>query len=1412
MKNNITIIHGADYHIRNREKNLFYSYEKSLKNITEVIKETKADIYVFAGDICDYAISNDSEKKLCYKHIADVLNIETLKELVFMLGNHDILSDKKQIDSNKDNNFFDTLNNFIENLTPELATKITYLKHQKQYISKVDNRLGWISYSLEDGLSNGNNINWELVDNSKNSKFNISIFHDIVRDYVDDSKLPVRKDKLDRLPYINDFKTELVLAGDIHVNYQKNSFNQETQTTTKFIYPGSGVQVNFGEGTYIKVRKNSTINLAAKKVLKKYNLNFENFENNVSYEIEDIELPSVISYITVDLNTNKIVDDFKNSITNLLNNDKLIWGENQTFIKIKLSSAYLQQELEIFKLIDEIASTKNTVFEIHTVYDKFVVSSDGSGIIEDIVVSDINDDSVNELTIDTLKLDNIKLNNLFDKVLNNHVSTLTKEIGDDALVKDIVENIKSLFAEQIDLSVDSTPNYNIYLNSVETNNFMNLGLNKINLNIPGLTRIKGTNGVGKTTLYNLIRWITDSMVFENLKSNQKVKNTLLVFNDKMFDNDSVIGRLNFHVNGTNVIATRSAFRKWKTNATEENKKSIEWRNYVAEVTQTLKVSVATKEGQKDFTGTEAETLLSRWFGNLTNTIMILNHHKILSMLNLPADKLQEMVLNYIGVDYLNSLKENLPGLKNQYNLQKPKTNIEDLRVDMLNQNNIKKSGKLELEYYDKNIVEIESLIAETKKLLEKYNTQHINFGNVTELLISTEKNITEQEAIITNFVEKEFLKIEEFTLTNPVEPDNSEKISISDNLEKQNIDFTEKINNDLLPEKQKYSDLLITTIKGDIDNTEILIKQEFVSRFDKLTITKNEKQLIFDNTFLEISNSYNATLNALRNKLDIKNNEISELSNEQTNLLIRNNKINTEIESGVCKECSRPFQFTADEFEEHKAMLISEKNDNDTKIQKIIEEINSLNLVKTKIDDFVKIYENLYIKSVAKVISYFVDVNVFNTLDENIKQQIKGLDLLQTEILTLDNYCSKLISLNLEYFEELKSSIVDFEILVINVKSLKAEIAFNQQIIDSINKNDLSYLKSIGELKPNNDLSYLKSVDELKANNDYNILISFIDSINIHQEMINSNKIKIDEIKTEIQTSKDNYIKSLNEYNTKLTEYQESVNKIQEENKVINEHNNSIIENKNKLIQLQNDKLTYQNNLPLYNQLLVDIEATKKIETEQLNKKVELNNLKVDLEKNLLLVDEKLNQINIEYNNYLEYQKHTHIYKLYDKLINKDFPDIVFDYYRQFLNNTLNILLEDMNFKLYWDRSKDLYMVSIKNGQATYRPVQLVSGMQTIFLGLSLIYAIHKLNIKNSISHIFIDEISGSLNSGKDLVEQKISGNDIVNYQEQLVLLLSKFNLKQIFIIDHVIDSLFESCTYNVLLNDNGTAIYKMEI
>lgn len=1397
MENKISILHGADYHVRNREKNLYNSYEKSLANIVQTIRTQQVEIYVCAGDLFDYADSNDSEKKLIYSHIAEILNIETLKEFVLMGGNHDFIFDKKQLESNRGNNSLDTLTQFIETLAPKLADKFTYLKLQKQYISKFDKRLGWIAYSLEDGMSNGNNINWDLVDTNL---YNISVYHDIVVDFVTDTKLPVRKDKLEKLLSVKDFKTELVMAGDIHQKYTKSVDNGITELPSKFIYPGSATQVNFGEGTYIQIRKNSTIFKAATKSLQKYDIEFFEYPANTNkvknVDYSDIELPTVISYITLDLNTNKVVPNFIDNIILLLDSDSAVYGENQTFIKLKLSSAYLEHELEIFKVVENISSTKNSVVEIHTVYDKFKMKSDVDNLI---TVEDEDSDNNIELTIDDLKLDTTKLNVLFNQVLDKHVFDLSKEIGEVSLVNDIVESIKTLFEEQIELSLSSIPNYSTKLNSVETNNFMNLGKNKILLSIPGLTRIKGTNGIGKTALLNLIRWIRDGVVFENLKANQKVKNSLLVFNDKLYNVDSVVGKLDFEVNDTNAVITRIATRKWKTNVTDEQKKSIEWRKYVTTVDTSIKLTVNTKSGVKEFTGDEAQSHLDSWFGNVTNNIMILNQHKILNMLNLPSDALQQLVLDYIGIDYLNTLKVNLPSIKNQYNLQKPKVSIADLKISMIEQNKIKDNGIENIEIYQKALLEVENDLKETKKLLSEHQSTLVNFGNVPDLIIETKQNIDIQQQIINNFVKQERLELPVFNVEKPIEPDNVDKATILNSYETKNIEQSDRINTVLKLDKNVVVAELVNELTLKINEAEGNIKNEYLKRYSDYQELINEKQTEFDNIFVSLNSKYDVTYKALQEKQTLQNNKINDLLNEIKTILIKNTEIEVEIESGVCDKCLKPISLTKEDFENHKIELLAEITRNNEKVEMLTTQKTEAINAKVNIDKFVNLYFDYVTNSASKNLQYFIGSEIVPGLVSEQDTYIK-LTLLKTAIDTFKLYVNKLSFQDYSYFNELientgneNQDYTVFKLMLITIKNLTLDKKTNLECVEALRNENYEYFKVNNIFQ--NDLNFKMLIEiNIEINNSLNI--------------ISENNIEIIKIKNEIDISRNDYIVQLQKYNTLFTEHNTNINNTISKNELIDRHNNSINEITSKLLQFQNNLFTLNLNLPLFEKLLVTIEETKKLENRQLNIRVSTYNLKLDLEKDLLLVDEKLKQIDVEYKNYLEYLKHTHIYKLYEKLINKDFPDIIFEYYRLFLNNTLNILLDGMPFKLFWDKTKELYMVEMMFGQQTYRPVQLVSGMQTCFLGLSLIYAIHKLNIKNSISHIFIDEIGGSLNSGKGLSQSV----NIINYQEQLVKLLAKFDQKSVFIIDHVIDSMYESVTYNVELTDNGTAVYKMEV
>ena len=1377
----ISILHSGDQHIKHKEENNYLAIELNLLEIKQKIIDTKCNIFLFAGDLFDTATPNDAERKLAYKFLGEILRIETLHELVFMCGNHDILSDRKNKDISKENNSFDTLHKFIESLAPELANKVTYLKEQKQYISKYSQKLGWIAYSLEDGFSNGNNINWELIDNSI---YNISVFHDIVRDYVEDTKLPVRKDKLQRLPYISDFKTEIILSADIHKDYTK------TIDGKTFIYPGSTNQVNFGEGSFIKIRKNSTIFHADKKYLKLHKLIFD--DNKITKTTENIELSCYLNYLTIDLNSNKKYDNYLENITNFFQVVQL--GSIKTLIKLKLSTAYIGNEIEIYKHISEICEQKNLNYKISTVYDKYVISTDGTD--ENLELIDIDNENNNgdssELNIEELKLNQEKLNIMFSGIVEQYRTTLMKEFNDDITVNSILDNVKSLFAEQIEFSLSAVPNFKIDLESIETKGFMNLDANIINLDIPGLTKINGTNGIGKTTLYSMIRFAIKGIVFEGLKANNKKQNALMVFNDKNPNQDTIIVRMFAKINNTSIAITRIVNRKWKTSATEENKLSIDWKTYIADVTSSVKLDVMTKDGQKTYTGDEAENLIEKWFGNVTTTILILNQFKIDSMLNLNSDKLQQLVLDYIGVDYLTLLEENLPSIKNQYNLVKPKTSMEDLKIDYINKTKTKDNGLTSLKELKAQIDDADKNVKIKKEEFTTKNNELINLGNIPEIVKTLKTDLDIKTTEKNNFQTKEKKELPLFQLTKPVKEDiSNEETNLNTQVELYNNTKSEL--DKLLPTYNERLNKFIETVKEEKNKIPGQLNDIWNYLISENNVFLVESKNNVDNKFHELQQYLGQIKESLTQTQNTVVLEINSIGLEIQKLTDRNSSIDTEISSGVCEKCDRAF---GDGFEIHKNQLITEKQINNERIEELTSQKDTkTKYLSEKVVTILKSYSTYYDKSIERDLQYFRNLPEFESLPFNAT--IVLLETLVGKYNYFNDINTNCEKQNYDYFVNLFASTVN-QIEIERQQLMRKRIDQINQCQIMLRTNDIIIEKL---LRKDNDYS------SYNWNNIELLEICKLGQSCIEYETTCTNISNVvATLKTKIDSVNNTYNTSLSNYNTEFEKHNNSVSTILSENEAIEKHNNSLSLIINDINNLNIKILDTELQLPLYNSLKESIDKitqdASELETQYTNLSEHYNKL----DKELLTIDNEIENINNELNTWVEYRKNLFIYGIYEKLIKTEFRDSVFEYYRKFLNKSLNVLLEDMNFKLYWDKSGDLYMIEIGNGIQTFRPVQLTSGMQTCFLGLSLIYSIHMLNVKNDISHLFIDEISGQLNNGKELTETETQS--IVNYQEQLTLLLSKFTNKKVFIIDHVIQNLFQTMTYEVVKGENGFGKY----
>lgn len=955
----IRIAHTADIQVKIREKDLVESYESCLNQIHDALITENIDIYLIAGDLAEYPEPNDAERKIIYAHIAKVLTIPTIKEVVVMLGNHDLLVDKKQNNTNKGSNPIDTFNNFLSLLDKNLSKKLTYLKKQEQYISKFDETLGYISYSLEDGLSNGNNINHELID-YKNI-YNISIYHDILKEYVDETKLPVRKEKYALLASVEDFKTPLILAGDIHKNWRSISIGGEKE----FIYPGSPIQMNFGEGSYHYIKKKANQQKKADEKVFKI-IDVDTIEK--TYDIRDYALNDYVSYITLDFNTLYFVDTFEQQLIEILT--KLKWGSLNTFIKLKLSNIYLKHELKIFNIVNDFASKAKSKVFIETTYDKFVIGEDklrNKENEEEELSEEYNIESA-DFSMENLVLDDDKLAEFFNEVLMNHSASLQKEVADEELVESILGSIRSLFAEQLSISLKSTPSYSVNFKSIECNVFMNLGANKIPLNNEGITKITGTNGIGKTTLYTMMRWLIDDEVLENMSKKSKTKNSLHVFNDKLIDIDNVAVRLVAEVNNTPIAITRTVSRTWKTNTNDEMKQSVGWKNHISSINKTIKLQVFKKDVEpKVFTGEEADKLIRSWFGNSTQTIMILNQHKILSMLNLPSAELTELVLNYIGVDYLSKLEENLDLVKSQYNLTKPKRNKEDLKFELFG--HIERREEVE-KIQEKLKVYITNEKNNLKVSLENLSTDQqnlVDMGNIDNLIDAEKSTIKQLTEKLEHIIIGDKKAVPLFELVSPkessyVELDEKQVLIVNDYKKASGI----------IEENKQIIDTSFNQLLDNITISYNKLQDDYNVKFGEITnLFKNENEKYLK----DISENFLILENDFKSKLAVNKEQFNELETKHQNDKLSQNEINKklvqynkEIKDGVCSLCGKVLNDNKEAHEKHVVKLKQEIESLEKELLTLSETIlidaNHLTEQKQYIDTFINCISNASVNNI----------------------------------------------------------------------------------------------------------------------------------------------------------------------------------------------------------------------------------------------------------------------------------------------------------------------------------------------------------------------------------------------------------------------------------------------------------------
>ena len=1324
------ITHSADIQIKNR-KPLFHETREVLSSLVTQVRQLQSTAHIIAGDLFEYAIPTDSERTLIYNHIVELLAIDTLKEIVIIAGNHDLVKQKNQNNSETD---YNAIQSFVDSVKPlDVHNKIRYFRNSGVYQSNSIPGLDWVVYSLEDST-----IKFEAIkDQTANDRFSICLYHAMLREYCIYDKLPLTEKKLNELDSIVIFPANSVIcAGDIH-----KTLSFQGPENQIFNYPGSTMQHTFGEGTYHFLDGDKLVSKTAdSKCILAYD--FDETSKKIVQQA-CVYLPSFIEYTTIefgpgDVNLGKLEEiKFNTAITNI--------------IKIKSNSTLLSKEHDIRKIIvDKFVTGVSPT--ISFVYDKLTSGEglNGAGLatyVESVIAEkSIDSNSIlSQETIDSLVLNHGQIIELFKSGLSNifDVDVATQE------------EVVNLFIRELNEIVSTDKRANtIQFDSISTGGFMLLGPSQIDFTNGNLTRILGTNGVGKTTIYKMLRWVLTGQISESMVASKVVQNTLLIFNKNLIDSNLVSVNLNIHVNNVPFVIKRAAARDWKSKITDEQKLENDWQQYVAGVRRQL--VLINQETNEEFTDNEAQTIIDSWFGQTINNLLFINGSKIQQILNKSEAALKELILQYLGVDYIEKFEQRLNTLKDDLfdSVSKPKATEESIEDN------------------------IASVDADINVVTTNENRAKAESESIRNKITSANQELRELTGKKQSFI-------------------------VDEKTPQEQIEFYQS-KNDELKSRQEQLEALDQTKREILDPYSVVTPPEDLT--EKIDTAKSE--IAETQTQIE---GYKTQLEETTKKRELIETKWSEFIQQCLDSYNSHHKTVSQQLVDATNECT-----------EYTKSLVAKCEDKRTKIETAITSLNEtivdcnvkLSKINQKIDENKQIIETGVCPQCGQKLPQSCSDNDIDTIKRKIEEFEAARGTLEAECTKNENSLKRLedaknilimfISNPENATEEVRNKlgngVIDFDEYD-KIKDKKSQLT-----IDLLNINYA--IKTLENHKTK--IEAFEALSEIIDSSESAKYHKIIDAYGVVKVRIEEIQSSIESTKTVLEERKNNRIELEQRQIDDRTFYNNEISRIQKENQEATEYNKSIEANINEIdkirteIDLSNQKVQHlrETVLPRYEQVLEQI-----ISVENDLKQYE-NDLKASQDAIIEIARKRSNYehirqtLNDDLVNVRKYKHLEIIWKVYSKMIKQYFKEIVFDYYRIFINNTLSQILDDVPFKLYWNDG--LKMVTYAMGadgvpKIIYQTVSESSGMETTFLGLSLIYALHILNINNSVSHMFIDEISGTLNNGNNL------SYVAENYQELFKKLIHKFTGKSIFIIDHAIEDFDETVTYEVIPNEERT-------
>ena len=1276
----IRIFHTADIQIEVRNSSPRYDeYKYMLNQLVE--KANGYDIAVLDGDLTEYATPNEVERQLLVDFVSKLKT--SVKEIVIIKGNHDLIQRQSQntyIESGTKKNVPAALDILFGNTYDE---QIVYCPISGIYTSKNFN-LNYVVW--------GQQHKYEIVPTHSYNPLEeleidenvptITLFHDCIKNAKNFDGHSVRGSE-NKPDY--KFKTKLVLAGDIHC-----------PSTTKIddtvlTYCSSPIQRDYGEGDYYNnghLFQNGTA---------KHGFNSVSYNEDNTFDIEFEQLEQYHNFQTLVFDSKFDIDEFRNIYHPV--------EAKQNSIKIRIKEDY-DKILNQLEQIIAIIKTRNNNCEFRIESGK-----------------DIQSDTITGESIDVDSLISI------DKIKEIAADFVSKKVGTSRSIpkedKEAVQrDIVNMFNSELDFFEKSNHNLNVIPLSLDLSNFMALG-DDVHIDFSnGITKISGSNGTGKSTLYNAIKWLWTDYVYLSQKSNYKKENALMLFNNKRPNVDTVYGRIIQLVNGSELTIQKTIERSWKKDTTNEDKISENWMEFC----EMPSVEYVVEWNDKRYTGTEATDLLYSIFGSLSNIqrTLFATAPSLFNIINTSTSELNDEILYNLGLNFFEQMYDRYDTLRSQTldNLAKPSQSVSELNELINEQETKQKTLTEETQTKEQEHLSLESdkksVVEEIDKLKEsKYHVNEQDLVKLNSDLQKTNSQITDTEHNITTRKEKIAKITEEY-----------EKREVEKNIEALHSKIEE------LATKQTNT----LKDKNEAEKTVLKLDNEYNQRIAEIQNSAKDK-------VIEINNK----INEAKNNLYSINQEKVEENHKQTMFMMN---YNNAIERGNTEKNTKISEIT------NKNKDLSEKQ---AELTKQLEQIKSEKVCphcgRTHTE------ESLAFAFKNKDLLSDEIEQISKTIEENTKQLQDICSEFDTKFADAEQQKEKAIRLHeaviAKLEEKTKTIETDMNALYDEKSSLK------QAVIEAMNSD--TTLNNITAEKTNTEQTIQK----------YDILLEDIGS-----EL------------TDMKSSLNTFIELRNEFDS-ISSITALVNADNEKLAILNE-SKSKSENQIATIQLQLEKNTE------IDKSIDSITKTKLTPiTENISNLVtELHNLDIEMAQSKQKVSEYQSLIH----DAIQYRIKDSSMRIYKQIIGKNgLPTYIFDLIRPNLNESLNEMLNGLGFVLQFNESNELKMIKLDDNMQIKQSVAFSSGMESTFLGLSLLYVLKTKNISKKLSILFIDEVTGALNDGSDLSYQA------KNYQELFKQLLHKMKTSfNIFIIDHVIKNLNEDIRYEVVPTNDGSQIERI--